>query len=135
MPGDRSNPPVTVHRNPKRFQQNCHHKKCPLNNSRKSNDHIEARIKTEARDCEKKPVPSNRKSLEKEIIPLCELCGAKFKSSGHPQASLSDEEARRMYKKYKLYAIPSEMKFPPSFGSLFETLLGLVGPLFNRAHF
>lgn len=57
---------------------------------------------------------------------LCDLCAKQMKpETNHFQPTLSDEEIREMYKRFKLYSVPAEMKSPPSIGNVVEVLSGL----------
>ncbi|XP_037812710.1 uncharacterized protein LOC119604272 [Lucilia sericata] len=98
---------------------------CTLNNIDKTQNNI----KSNNNRCDKcDGNRSENSSLTKKQNPsLCDLCAKQMKQV--TRSILSDDEAREMYKKYRLYAVPTEMKTPPSFTNLIEFLTGLYNTI------
>ncbi|KNC28982.1 hypothetical protein FF38_13772 [Lucilia cuprina] len=77
--------------------------------------------------CNGKTESDNYSLTKKQNPSLCDLCAKHMKQE--TRSILSDDEAREMFKKYRLYAVPTEMKTPPSFTNLIEFLTGLYNTI------
>lgn len=60
---------------------------------------------------------------------LCDLCAKHLKDESKSQITLSEDEVREMYKRYKFYSIPTEMKTLPSLSNLVDFLTGLYNTI------
>ncbi|KAM7347265.1 uncharacterized protein ACRADG_006885 [Cochliomyia hominivorax] len=102
--------------------KSCQRKRCSNLNLQNSKISLDCKSKESLLD---QSLSSNKISSDPQKPTLCDLCAKKVQDQDKSQHILSDDEFREMYKKYKLYTIPSEMKTPPSINRLLEFVVGL----------